>query len=68
MKNEHNADYEWGVMHARYPEEPHRGPMSEAEAREWVRLADYDGFKSGVFYVVRRTIGPWTRIDGRDHV
>lgn len=59
-----NADSEWCVMHPLYPDEPHRGPMSEAEAREWVREAEQDGIKKGAFYVARRTVGPWVRIDG----
>lgn len=62
--SELSAEYEWAVMHPLYPEEPHRGPWAEDEVRAWVKAAEADGFKTGAFYVARRTVGQWTQIDG----
>jgi hypothetical protein len=53
---------EWCVMHPNYPHEPHRGPMSEADARSWVAEVEADGAKVGAFYVASREVGPWKRL------
>jgi hypothetical protein len=62
---------EWGVACDTEPGELHRGPMSEDEAREWVREWDVMAEKAqarkdisararkGMFVVVRREVGPW---------
>lgn len=55
-------DYEYAVMlPAAHPDEPHRGPESLAWCRDWVSGAEADGFKPGMFYIARRTVGPWER-------
>ncbi|HVL39908.1 MAG TPA: hypothetical protein VM328_11010 [Fimbriimonadaceae bacterium] len=60
--------YEWCVMHHNYSDEPHRGPMTEAEAREWVREVEESGdFRKGAFYVARRLVGGWEKGDEADH-
>lgn len=51
--------YEYAVMHYQYPDKPHRAPYSaRAVADSWVA----EGFKSGVFYAVRRPTGEWERV------
>ena len=55
--------YEWCVMHPSYPNEPHRGPMSESDARKWVQEVEEDGAKVGAYYVARRLVGPWLPAD-----
>jgi hypothetical protein len=52
---------EWGIVHWASPEELHRGPMSEAEARQWVVEWEHDGGREGSFLVVRREVGPWLK-------
>lgn len=52
------SEFEYGVM--RRSGELWRGPMSEGEARKWVREAIEDGFKPGAFVVARREVGSWT--------
>jgi hypothetical protein len=54
-------DYEYCVMHHRYPDEPHRGPMSLVECLDWISGANRDGIKTGTFYVARREISRWSR-------
>lgn len=55
--------YEYAVMHERFPEEPHRGPFATREpADHWVGSALEDGFRPHVFYVVRRPVGVWERL------
>lgn len=57
-------DYEYAVMFpAAHPDEPHRGPESLAWCRDWVSGAEADGFKPGMFYIARRTVGPWERFE-----
>lgn len=53
-------DYEWCVMHPGFPNDPHRGPMSEEKARAWVREAEEEGFRK-TFYVARRPVAKWER-------
>jgi hypothetical protein len=55
--------YEWCVMLHSYPQEPHRGPMSEGDAREWVRSVVEDGIRDGAFYVARRPVGAWEKVE-----
>lgn len=59
--------YEWCVMHYRHPDVPHRGPMSEDEARawvhEWTQMGENANARQGMLYVARRPVGPWERID-----
>ena len=51
-------EIEWGVMTR--AGELWRGPMTEVEAREWVREAvEEDGIRPGAFVVARRPVGPW---------
>lgn len=53
---------EWCVMHPSFPDEAHRGPMTEAEAREWVReWEEDDEGRVGTFYVASRKVGHWER-------
>lgn len=54
-----HAEEQWCVMLSRLPDEPHRGPMSEEAAREWVREVEADGARAGAFYVARRWVGAW---------
>lgn len=64
---EHPDTFEYCVMHPAFPDEPHRGPMPEQEARYWVAQAEKDGgLKVGMFYVARRTVGPWQPHPGRN--
>lgn len=57
-------DYQYAVMFpASHPDEPHRGPESLAWCRDWVSGAEADGFKPGMFYIARRTVGPWERFE-----
>ena len=53
------SEREWGVMHAQFPEELHRGPWSEQDAREWIEEAETDGFRPGAFQLVSREVGAW---------
>lgn len=39
--------------------EVHRGPMTELQARAWVREAEDDGFNVGYFRIVRREVHLW---------
>ncbi len=55
--------YEWCVMHPVYPDEPHRGPMREELAREWIREAKEERFPPGGFYLACRSVGCWEQID-----
>ena len=55
--------YEFCVVHERYPGEVHRGPMSEAEADQWIADWLADGGRDGVFYVARREVTEWERAD-----
>lgn len=55
--------YEFCVVHERYPSEVHRGPMSEAEADQWIADWLADGGRGGVFYVARREVTEWERAD-----
>jgi hypothetical protein len=50
---------EYGVMMKGHPEELHRGPMTEAEARDWVATWRHDGGPAHVFMVVCRWVDPW---------
>lgn len=59
----HTPKYEWFVMHSRFPDEPHRGPWSESEVREWIQEGIEDGFKPGYFLVGRRQVGPIEIVD-----
>lgn len=53
---------EYGVMHDRYPDELHRGPMTKEEAERWVQEFEDEGGRAGAFYVVSRTVSPWKSI------
>lgn len=59
------ADDEWCVMHDRFPDEPHRGPMSEQDARRWIEewqeMDDNADAREGMFYLARRPVGRWER-------
>jgi hypothetical protein len=51
---------EWCVMHPQHPDGPHRGPMSEQEARDWVASTIPPGSGRKPFYfVAHRDVGPW---------
>lgn len=54
---------EWGVARDSEPNELHRGPMSEDEAREWIRewedMAENSPARKGMFVVICREVGPW---------
>lgn len=66
MEDDEGADFEWCVMHDRSPREPHRGPMSEQEARQWVQEWEEMGegkARKGMFYVARRSVGRWQRVE-----
>jgi hypothetical protein len=52
-------DYEYAVFHRAIPNEPHRGPMTEQAAHEWIAEWIDDGGKHDTFYVMRRRINPW---------
>ena len=54
---------EWCVMHPDFAE-PHRGPMSEQVARNWVAEIESRGVNKGGFFVARREVGPWIPDDG----
>lgn len=54
-----NETVEWCVMHPDFPGVPHRGPMSEQEAREWVAWVEEKGAGKGLFFVASRIVGPW---------
>lgn len=59
------GDEQWCVMFARRPGDPHRGPMSEDEARAWVReIVEEDGARPEAFYVAHRFVGPWRPVEG----
>lgn len=56
---------EYCVMHRSYPNEPHRGPWSLSECRQWVKEAEEDdGIAPGVFYVSIRYVSPWRAYQG----
>lgn len=55
--------YEYAVMHWAYPDEPHRGPWPREQAVQWVKESSEIGFREGAFYVVRRPVGQWERVD-----
>ena len=59
--------YQWCVMMDRYDDEPHRGPMPEKEARQWVQeweeVGENSNARQGMFYVARRPVGSWERAD-----
>lgn len=50
---------EWGIVHKRTPEELHRGPMTEEQAREWVSEWDKEIGNPGLFLIVNREVSPW---------
>jgi hypothetical protein len=55
---------EWGVARDNTPYLMHRGPMSEEDAREWIREWEDDvapNAKSGMFVLIRREVGPWEK-------
>lgn len=52
---------EWCIIHPSYPDEAHRGPMSEAEARTWLSEFESDGGREGLFYVASRRVSHWKR-------
>ena len=49
---------EWGVVQRRRPG-LHRGPMSKADAEEWVREWVEEGVDADLFMVASRTVTPW---------
>jgi hypothetical protein len=55
--------YEYGVARDSHPHEMHRGPMEEAEAREWVQewdsMSENESARKGMFVVIKRPVGPW---------
>lgn len=50
---------EYGIMHTRYPDELHRGPMTREAAVEWISEWIIDGGKHDTFYIVSREVQPW---------
>lgn len=56
-----DGKYEFCVIHSQYPQQTHRGPMTEQEAYDWVREAIEDGFRPDYFYVAHRKVGPWVK-------
>lgn len=54
--------YEYCVMRAGYPDEPHRGPWTQEECKEWIKECEEDlGMRPGAFYMAYRGVGPWSR-------
>lgn len=61
---EGGGGFEWFVMMDRYDDKPHRGPMTESEARLWVQEweeVDSRLARKGMFYVARRYVGQLER-------
>lgn len=52
-------EYEYAVFHRAIPDEPHRGPMTEQAAHEWIEEWVEDGGKPETFYVMQRKVSPW---------
>ena len=61
VDNDHQ-DYEYGILHDRVRDEPHRVGMTEIEAERWIRDWLDDGGKGGVFKIIRRPVGLWELI------
>lgn len=56
-------EYEYAVMHPAWEQEPHRGPWPLEECLAWIQSAIDDGFKYNAFYVARRPVGEWERVE-----
>jgi tRNA(His) 5'-end guanylyltransferase len=56
--------YEFGIARDNEPDALHRGPMTEEEAREWIRewdeMAENERARKGMFIIIKREVGPWT--------
>lgn len=50
---------EYGIVFANEPDELHRGPMTEAEARVWLDEWAAEGGRPGAFRMVVREVGEW---------
>lgn len=50
-------------MHPSFPQEPHRGPMPEEDARDWIKDAESEGIRKGAFLLARRSISPWEVVE-----
>lgn len=63
MSRDPRMYYEYGVARDTHPHERHRGPMEEAEARQWVdeweAMNENQSARKGMFIVIRRLVGPW---------
>lgn len=55
-------EYEYGILYAHF-DAPHRWGMTEEEARTWVAECEAEGFKPGVFTVIRRRVGKWETVE-----
>jgi hypothetical protein len=53
---------EWGIVHHQTPDTLHRGPMSEVQARLWIREWEEDGGRP-IWLLVHREVGAWERVD-----
>lgn len=53
-------EYEYGVAlwRDRFGE-PHRTELTEEAAHQWIAEYVADGGAPGVFFVIRREVGPW---------
>ena len=65
VAREAQNETEWGIVHHLSPDVLHRGPMTEDEARTWVREWIEDGGNPRSFVVVRRAVysTPWEAVD-----
>ena len=57
-----NVSLEYCIMRENLPQEPHRGPMSEEDAEQWIREWIADGGRWGLFYIAAREVGPWSPV------
>lgn len=61
MSQDTKGSVEWGIVHRLSPDDLHRGPMTEEQARDWVREWVEDGGVPEAFLIVRRAVHvtPW---------
>lgn len=59
-RSQGEVEYEYGILHSSYPDEPYRDQMTEEEARTWIRTM---GFRPGMFKVIRRPIVVWEVVE-----
>lgn len=56
-------NYEYCVMHARFPDSPHRGPMSEQDCIDWIRTTvTVNEMSPSLFYVAFREVSEWRSV------